>query len=67
MVGYEQQLKNVKNATNEELKKKVFITDLDDENYIKSLGFTKETTKKLLKIVRNRSFFERLLIDALTD
>lgn len=64
-MDYSTILTSVKSASTNELKKLVSTVDNEQIENIKSMNITKAEESKLISMVKDRAFFEMLLINAL--
>lgn len=64
-MDYSTILTSVKNASTNELKKLVATVDNEQIENIKSMNITKAEESKLISMIKDRAFFEMLLINAL--
>ncbi|RHT38410.1 hypothetical protein DW790_06035 [Firmicutes bacterium AM31-12AC] len=64
-MDYSTILTSVKSASTNELKKLVATVDNEQIENIKSMNITKAEESKLISMIKDRAFFEMLLINAL--
>lgn len=64
-MDYSTILTSVKSASTNELKNLVATVDNEQIENIKSMNITKAEESKLISIIKDRAFFEMLLINAL--
>lgn len=64
-MDYESLLKSVKEADKNQLKETIFNVELKQVDEIKQMLVDDETKKKLILMLKDRAFFEMLLVNAL--
>ncbi len=64
-MDYESLLKSVKEADKNQLKETIFNVELKQVDEIKQMPVDDETKKKLILMLKDRAFFEMLLVNAL--
>lgn len=66
-MNYEALLESVKEVSKESLKKMVFELDQKHSDRIKEMNIDAETKRELLIMLKDRSFFEMLLVNGLKE
>ena len=64
-MDYKSLLKSVKKKKKNQLKETIFNVDLKQVDEIKQMPVDDETKKKLISMLKDRTFFEMLLVNAL--
>lgn len=64
-MDYKSLLKSVKKVGKNQLKETIFNVDLKQVDEIKQMPVDDETKKKLISMLKDRTFFEMLLVNAL--
>lgn len=64
-MDYESLLKSVKEADKNQLKETILDVELKQVDEIKQMPVDDETKKKLILMLKDRAFFEMLLVNAL--
>ena len=64
-MDYESLLKSVKEADKNQLKETIFNVESKQVDEIKQMPVDDETKKKLILMLKDRAFFEMLLVNAL--
>ncbi|EET59488.1 hypothetical protein BRYFOR_08579 [Marvinbryantia formatexigens DSM 14469] len=63
-MDYEKLLSDIGNTSKETMKKVIFELDQRHARQIKEMGMDEETTKEIVLMLKDRTFFEMLIINA---